>query len=93
MKNKAAQALGRLGGKAKSEAKTETARANGKQGGRPKFYVYACQVRRGDEWTTIGTPSNRAEANDEAKRQRQWLRDDDLDPVGIVRVARFEFGA
>lgn len=38
MKNKAAQALGRLGGKAKSEAKTETARKNGAKGGRPGMY-------------------------------------------------------
>jgi hypothetical protein len=35
MKNKAAQSLGRLGGKAKTEAKTEAARANGAKGGRP----------------------------------------------------------
>jgi hypothetical protein len=93
MKNKAAQSLGRLGGRATSEAKTKAARANGKQGGRPKLYVYACQVRRGEEWTTIGHPSNRAEAQEEAKRQRQWLREDDIDPVGMVRVQRFEFGA
>lgn len=36
MKNKAAQSLGRLGGKATSEAKAEAARKNGKKGGRPK---------------------------------------------------------
>lgn len=35
MKNKAAQALGRLGGKATSEAKAEAVRANGAKGGRP----------------------------------------------------------
>ena len=34
--NKAAQALGRLGGKAKSSAKAAAAKANGKRGGRPK---------------------------------------------------------
>lgn len=34
--NKAAQQLGRLGGKATSEAKAAAARANGKLGGRPK---------------------------------------------------------
>jgi hypothetical protein len=34
--NKAAQALGRLGGKATSEAKAEASRKNGKKGGRPK---------------------------------------------------------
>lgn len=34
--NAAAQQLGRLGGLAKSKAKTEAARANGKLGGRPK---------------------------------------------------------
>lgn len=35
-KNKAAAALGRLGGKAKTDAKAEAARANGRNGGRPK---------------------------------------------------------
>jgi hypothetical protein len=35
-KNKHAVALGRLGGKAKTEKKTDAARANGKKGGRPK---------------------------------------------------------
>lgn len=35
-KNPHAVALGRKGGKIKSEAKTEAARANGKKGGRPK---------------------------------------------------------
>ena len=34
--NPAAQQLGRLGGLAKSKAKTEAVRANGKLGGRPK---------------------------------------------------------
>ena len=38
MKNKAAQSLGRLGGKAKTEAKTSAARANGAAGGRPGMY-------------------------------------------------------
>lgn len=36
MKNPSAVALGKLGGKAKSPAKTATARANGRKGGRPK---------------------------------------------------------
>lgn len=36
MVNKAAAALGRLGGKAKSAAKIAAARLNGKKGGRPK---------------------------------------------------------
>lgn len=34
--NRAAQQLGRLGGKATSEAKAEAARKNGAKGGRPK---------------------------------------------------------
>ena len=34
--NKAAQQFGRLGGKAKSAAKTKAARANAKKGGWPK---------------------------------------------------------
>ena len=36
MKNPAAQSLGRLGGLAKSPAKTAAVRLNGKKGGRPK---------------------------------------------------------
>ena len=36
MKNPAAQFLGRLGGLAKSKAKTAAARRNAKLGGRPK---------------------------------------------------------
>jgi hypothetical protein len=34
--NKAAQQLGRLGGKAKTKAKTEASRENGRAGGRPR---------------------------------------------------------
>lgn len=34
--SKAAAALGRLGGRVKSEAKASAARANGKLGGRPR---------------------------------------------------------
>jgi len=36
MKNKTAQMLGRLGGKAKSKAKALSSRENGKKGGRPR---------------------------------------------------------
>lgn len=36
MKNPHAQALGRLGGKSKSEAKQNASRLNGKKGGKPK---------------------------------------------------------
>jgi hypothetical protein len=46
MKNKAAQQLGRLGGKAKTEAKASAARANGAAGGRPG--MYSVLIRR--EW-------------------------------------------
>lgn len=35
-KNKAAVALGRLGGQVISQAKSDAARENGKKGGRPK---------------------------------------------------------
>ena len=35
-KNKAAQQLGRLGGRVTSEAKAKAAKENGKKGGRPK---------------------------------------------------------
>lgn len=36
MKNPHAQALGALGGKSKSEAKSKASKENGKKGGRPK---------------------------------------------------------
>jgi hypothetical protein len=43
-KNRNAVALGRLGGRSKSKAKTDAARENGKKGGRPrlckKLYAY-----------------------------------------------------
>lgn len=39
MKNKAAQELGRLGGKAKTEAKTQASRTNGAAGGRPRRWT------------------------------------------------------
>jgi hypothetical protein len=39
IKNKSAQALGRLGGKTKSKAKSKAAKENGKLGGRPKKEV------------------------------------------------------
>lgn len=38
MKNKAAQALGKLGGSVKSEAKAAAVRANGGNGGRPRKF-------------------------------------------------------
>ena len=42
--SQAAAALGKLGGKAKSPAKTATARANGRKGGRPKNKVKLPEV-------------------------------------------------
>jgi hypothetical protein len=39
MKNPHAVALGKLGGKVKSDRKTEAARKNGKKGGRPRKYL------------------------------------------------------
>lgn len=41
MKNKTAQELGRMGGKVKSVAKANAARANGKKGGRPTAMLIA----------------------------------------------------
>jgi hypothetical protein len=38
-KNPAAVALGRKGGKARSEAKADAARVNGQKGGRPKKVI------------------------------------------------------
>lgn len=47
MKNPAAVALGRLGGKATSEAKANAARENAKKGGWPKGKP---RKRKGDSW-------------------------------------------
>ena len=44
--NPHASALGKLGGKAKSAAKTATARANGRKGGRPKSKVKLPEAER-----------------------------------------------
>ena len=47
MKNKAAQQLGRLGGKVTSEAKAAAVRENGKLGGRrPRVYLVGCFDKR-----------------------------------------------
>lgn len=43
--NKAAQALGALGGAVKSEEKAKASRKNGKRGGRPKSKKYGCCPR------------------------------------------------
>jgi hypothetical protein len=45
-KNPAAQALGALGGKAKSDRKAEAARLNGAKGGRPKSKISVRQTPR-----------------------------------------------
>lgn len=42
MKNKAAQALGRLGGRVKSKAKAKAAQRNGAKGGRPRTICFWC---------------------------------------------------
>jgi hypothetical protein len=52
MKNKAAQQLGRLGGKVSSQAKADAVRENGKKGGRP---VLALQQRL-EKVLDTGTP-------------------------------------
>jgi hypothetical protein len=95
MKNKAAQSLGRLGGRAKSEAKAAASRTNGTKGGRPSLYAYVCQVWREDDggWVSIGIPGNRESARQEADQQRRWLREADLDPRGQVRIRKLELGA
>ena len=48
MKNKAAQQLGRLGGKATSEAKAAAVRENGKKGGRPPKPATAMLIRNAE---------------------------------------------
>lgn len=45
--NPHAKALGKLGGKVKSEAKAAAARENGKKGGRPRSEVAALADREG----------------------------------------------
>ena len=56
MKNPAAVSLGRLGGKATSEAKRRAVRENGKLGGRPKKPKRAARL-----------PNNRISRSDDAK--------------------------
>lgn len=51
-KNKAAQALGRRGGKAKTIAKAAAARNNGKKGGRPRRYSLQ-EIERAMQGTNI----------------------------------------
>lgn len=89
MKNKSAQQLGRLGGKKKSEAKTEAARANGAKGGRPTLCAYICQTNNGDGWINVGQAGSKESAQAEAKQQLQWLKDDEITTVQ-VRVNRYE---
>lgn len=48
MKNKAAQQLGRLGGKVTSEAKAAAVRENGKKGGRPPKTATAMLIRNAE---------------------------------------------
>jgi hypothetical protein len=48
MKNKAAQQLGRLGGKVTSEAKAAAVRENGKKGGRPPKPATAMLIRNAE---------------------------------------------
>lgn len=48
MKNKAAQQLGRLGGKVTSEAKAAAVRENGKLGGRPAKPATAMLIRNAE---------------------------------------------
>ena len=49
-KNPHAVALGKLGGKQKTERKAKSARENGKKGGRPKREHYECNTCLGDVW-------------------------------------------
>ena len=53
MKNKAAQQLGRLGGKVTSEAKAAAVRENGKKGGRPHGVIAMLHTSDGGWW--LGT--------------------------------------
>jgi hypothetical protein len=49
--NRHASALGRIGGKVKSDAKTQAAKRNGKLGGRPK------KIKKPTIQKSIGTPN------------------------------------
>jgi hypothetical protein len=86
MKNKAAQELGRKGGQAKSETKTETARANGAKGGRPRLFAWVVEIRNddGSYRTVTRIPMDRESALREAATQRNW--------GDKARVARVELG-
>jgi hypothetical protein len=88
-KNPAAVALGKLGGKAKSEAKTKSSAANGALGGRPKVYLYAVQRYNSDldAWESkFNAPMSRDEAMSNVKQLRRWAKDED--PAERYRIIK-----
>lgn len=78
MKNKAAQELGRLGGRVTSEAKASAARANGKSGGRPvRYYALhwscgygATHANTGEDFVTVYGFDSKAERDDTCENFR-----------------------
>lgn len=53
MKNQSAVALGKLGGKSKSEKKIQASRENGKKGGRPKKVIHNPSLTKESEGSSI----------------------------------------
>jgi hypothetical protein len=53
MQNKHAQELGKLGGKAKSPAKSEASRRNGTKGGRPRKTIFDLAYDIHELWTVM----------------------------------------
>jgi hypothetical protein len=58
MKNKHAAALGKKGGKAKSESKIASSRANGAKGGRPKKINFPLESGRPSEAQVARRPDS-----------------------------------
>ena len=79
MKNPAAVALGKIGGKVKSEAKAKSSAANGQKGGRPRIYLYAIQEYSADieQWEYKSTsPDSREKMTETIKQLRKWAKDE-----------------
>jgi hypothetical protein len=81
--NKAAQALGALGGAVKSEEKAKASKANGKLGGRPKrSFTAPLQTERCEGNVTLSDGSG-AQCMHKRQKGRKFCRQHEGCPVGL----------